>query len=131
MKQEIQQSLSRSRAGGVLGRGRGGVGGVGGEPPWRDGGHHESPCSEENKQNISGLPTDLFLLEGETTRLLVCRGAEVGFYENGQAGEKDVTDSHQASFMKKWWGRYRAVCDVFDGDFGCTRKNFCIAQVQN
>lgn len=38
---------------------------------------------------------DFFLYEGETSRLLVCRGTELDFYDNGRAGEKDVTDSNQ------------------------------------
>lgn len=40
---------------------------------------------------------DFFLFEGETSRLLVCRGTELDFYDNGRAGEKDVTDSNQVA----------------------------------
>ena len=38
---------------------------------------------------LSG-PSDLILFEAESSRLLVCRGAEVDFYDNGHSGEKYV-----------------------------------------
>ena len=46
--------------------------------------------------SLSG-PSDLILFEAESSRLLVCRGAEVDFYDNGHSGEKDVTDSIQVN----------------------------------
>ncbi len=52
-----------------------------------------SPPSSSS-QAASGF-ADLCLFEGETSRLLVCRGMGLDFYDNGRAGEKEVTDSNQ------------------------------------
>lgn len=68
---------------------------------------HQRPQDEENKNKKNKSSggggggggtafADFFLFEGETSRLLVCRGTELDFYDNGRAGEKDVTDSNQA-----------------------------------
>lgn len=58
---------------------------------------------EVKKAGSSAAPgggfADFFLFEGETSRLLVCRGTELDFYDNGRAGEKDVTDSNQVVFL--------------------------------
>lgn len=49
----------------------------------------------DNGKASASWPSDLVLFEAESSRLLVCRGAEVDFYDNGHSGEKDVTDSIQ------------------------------------
>lgn len=53
------------------------------------------------KASVSG-PSDLVLFEAESSRLLVCRGAEVDLYDNGHSGEKDVTDSIQVSCVSTY-----------------------------
>lgn len=107
-EKQIQQASRKSRAGGGGGNGnRGGVGGGGAGEGGRRGGSGEQShwtsnrgagdagTSERRAQTMAGQATDLFLQEGDSSRLLVCRGPDVVFFENGEAGEKDVTDSHQ------------------------------------
>lgn len=62
---------------------------------WGKSQQSDSAGSTEKNKAAAAAPTDLLLFEGEMNRLLVCRGPEVAFYENGEAGEKDVTDSNQ------------------------------------
>ncbi|CAM9590469.1 unnamed protein product [Scytosiphon promiscuus] len=89
-----QQTKSISGRGG---RGHGGGEGIqaglgGGRMRWGRAGQDRE---KKIKPTSTAPSADFFLFEGETSRLLVCRGTELDFYDNGRAGEKDVTDSNQ------------------------------------
>ncbi|CAM9941417.1 unnamed protein product, partial [Ectocarpus sp. 12 AP-2014] len=95
-QQERRPGASSSFAG--RGGERAGHGGGGGKMQWgkatQDGGETKTKSKASFAPGGGGV-VDLFLFEGETSRLLVCRGTELDFHDNGRAGEKDVTDSNQ------------------------------------
>ncbi|CAM9567546.1 unnamed protein product, partial [Hapterophycus canaliculatus] len=67
----------------------------GGRMRWGKAGQVCTNMDKKIKPTSPAPSADFFLFEGETSRLLVCRGTELDFYDNGRAGEKDVTDSNQ------------------------------------
>ncbi|CAB1111910.1 unnamed protein product [Ectocarpus sp. CCAP 1310/34] len=97
-QQEKRPGASWSSAG----RGGEGAGHGGGGGKMQRGKASQDGGGTKTKSKASFAPggdgvVDLFLFEGETSRLLVCRGTELDFHDNGRAGEKDVTDSNQVT----------------------------------
>ncbi|CBJ27442.1 WD40 domain containing protein [Ectocarpus siliculosus] len=96
-RQQEKRPGAPSSSAGRGGKGAG-HGGGGGKMQWgkasQDGGEAKTKSKASLAPGGCGV-VDLFLFEGETSRLLVCRGTELDFHDNGRAGEKDVTDSNQ------------------------------------
>ncbi|CAM9383408.1 unnamed protein product, partial [Ectocarpus fasciculatus] len=96
-RQQEKRPGAPSSSAGRSGQGAGSGGGGG---KMRCGKASQDGGETKTKSKASFAPggggvVDLFLFEGETSRLLVCRGTELDFHDNGRAGEKDVTDSNQ------------------------------------